>query len=379
MLTWYVRKDVRGKNKSQPELVCLISPDSVVPQNHPIRIIKKQVDEVLRRMIGLFDEMYANEGRPSIPPERLLKAKVLIALYSVRSENLFCEQLQYNLLFRWFLDMDLAERVFDNSTFSKNQRRLLQHAVSEVFFAAVVELARENGWVSDDHFTVDGTLIEAWASLKSFQPREQKDEQPPDDPGNPTVDFHGQKRSNQTHESKTDAEARLARKGAGKEARLSFGLHALMENRNGLYIDLKVSSATGTTEAKEALAQVRELQEIHGLQPKTVGADKGYHQKDFVSGCREIGVAPHVAEIKNRKVKGLDKRTTKKPGYQISQKIRKQVEEGFGWMKTVGGFRKTRFKGIARTQLCAHFVGAACNLVRMARLALAPPLKNAAA
>lgn len=379
MFVLFVRqRDVRGKNKSQPELVCLISPESVIPQNHPIRIIKKQVDEVLRRMSGLFDEMYADEGRPSIPPERLLKAKVLIALYSVRSENLFCEQLRYNLLFRWFLDMDLAEAVFDNSTFSKNQTRLLEHEASDVFFAAVVELARENGWVSDDHFTVDGTLIEAWASLKSFQPRQQKEQQPPEDPGNPTVNFHGQKRSNETHESKTDPEARLARKGAGKEARLSFGLHAVMENRNGIYVDLKVSSATETTEAKEALSQLQEMKE-NGVEPKTVGGDKGYHQKDFVSGCREMGVAPHVAEIKNRKVKGLDKRTTKKAGYQISQKIRKQVEEGFGWMKTVGGFRKTRFKGIARTQLCAHFVGAACNLVRMARLALGPPLQNAAA
>ena len=356
----------------------MISPESVVPQEHPIRRIRKQVDEVLRPMSGLFDEMYSEEGRPSIPPERLLKAKVLIALYSVRSENLFCEQLQYNLLYRWFLDMDLAEPVFDNSTFSKNQKRLLEHATSEVFFAAVVELARENGWVSDEHFTVDGTLIEAWASAKSFVPRDRKDSESPDDPGNPSVDFHGQKRRNETHQSSTDPESRLARKGAGKGARLSFGLHAVMENRNGIYLDLTVSSATGTTEAKEALNQLQKLKEVQGVEPKTVGADKGYHQREFISGCRDMGIAPHVAEIKNRKVKGLDKRTTNRSGYRISQKVRKQVEEGFGWMKTAGGFRKTRFKGIARTQLCAHFVGAACNLVRMARLALAPPLQKAA-
>jgi transposase len=356
-----------GAIKSQPELVCLISPDSVVPKEHPIRTIKKQIDEVLRRMSRTFDSMYAQEGRPSIPPERLLKAKVLIALFSVRSENLFVEQLHYNLLYRWFLDMDLSEPVFDNSTFSKNQQRLMAHETAKLFFAQVVALAREQGWVSDEHFSVDGTLIESWASMKSFVPKD-----PPaaggndDDPGNAEVDFRGQKRSNQTHRSTTDPEARLRKKAAGQEARLCFGMHALMENRHGLYVDLQVSSAVGVTESDVALEMLARQR-----QARTVGADKGYHHSPFVQGCRQQGIAPHVATAKGRRIDGLDGRTTRQAGYAMSQKIRKRIEEGFGWMKTVGGFRKTRFKGIGRTQLCAYFVGAACNLVRMANLALA--------
>jgi transposase len=359
---------MRGAIKSQPELVCLISPDAVVPKDHPIRTIKKHLDEVLRRMSRRFDVMYAQEGRPSLPPERLLKAKVLIALFSVRSENLFVEQLGYNLLYRWFLDMDLSEPVFDNSTFSKNQQRLMEHETAKVFFAQVVGLAREEGWVSDEHFSVDGTLIESWASMKSFAPKDQpvagRDD---DDPGNAEVDFRGQKRSNQTHQSTTDPEARLRKKGAGQEAKLCFGMHALMENRHGLYVDLQVTSAVGVTEGVAALEMLARQK-----QARTVGADKGYHHSPFVQGCRSQGIAPHVATAKGRQIKGLDGRTTGASGYRMSQKIRKRIEEGFGWMKTVGGFRKTRFKGIGRTQLCAYFVGAACNLVRMANLTLAP-------
>lgn len=357
---------MRGSIKSQPELVCLISPESVVPKEHPIRTIKKHLDEVLRRMSRRFDAMYAQEGRPSIPPERLLKAKVLIALFSVRSENLFVEQLHYNLLYRWFLDMDLSEAVFDNSTFSKNQQRLMAHDTAKIFFAQVVQLAREQGWVSDEHFSVDGTLIESWASMKSFAPKEQppKDD---DDSRNAEVDFRGQKRGNATHESATDPEAKLLKKAAGKESKLCFGMHALMENRHGLYVDLQVTSAVGITESVAALEMLARQK-----QARTVGADKGYHHGPFVQGCRSQGIAPHVAIAKGRRIQGLDGRTTGAPGYGVSQKIRKRIEEGFGWMKTVGGFRKTRFKGIGRTQLCAYFVGAACNLVRMANLALAP-------
>jgi len=359
---------MRGAIKSQPELVCLISPESVVPKSHPIRTIKAQMDLVLRRMSPVFDRMYAEQGRPSIPPERLLKAKVLIALFSVRSENLFVEQLQYNLLFRWFLDMDLSEPVFDNSTFSKNQRRLMEHQAARIFFAQVVDLAREQGWVSDEHFSVDGTLIEAWASLKSFVPKQGAWASEDDDPGNPDVDFRGTKRSNATHESTTDPEARLKKKGPGQEAKLCYALHALMENRHGLYVDLRVSSSVGVTEADAALVMLKEQS-----QARTVGADKGYHHGPFVQGCRSLGIAPHVARAKGRKIEGLDGRTARTAGYALSQKVRKQVEEGFGWMKTVGGFRKTRFKGSGRTQLCAWFVGAACNLVRMARLGCSPP------
>jgi len=355
---------MRGSMKSQPELVCLISPESVVPKAHPIRIIKKHLDEVLRRMSPLFDAMYAAQGRPSIPPERLLKAKVLIALFSVRSENLFIEQLHYNLLYRWFLDMDLSESVFDNSTFSKNQDRLMQHEVAKIFFAQVVDLARAQGWVSDEHFSVDGTLIEAWASQKSFMPKE------PHGPNNPTggENFHGQKRSNQTHQSTTDPQARLRKRAPGQEAKLSFGLHALMENRHGLYVDVRVSLAAGVTESDVALEMLRAQKKA-----RSVGADKGYDFAPFVQGCRALGIAPHVALVRGRKKPALDGRTTRSARYVWSQKVRKQIEEGFGWMKTIGGLRKTRFKGVGRTQLCAYFVGAACNLVRMARLAMAAP------
>ena len=354
---------MRGTLKSQPELVCLISPESVVPKEHPIRVIKKYIDEVLRRLSPQMDAMYAQQGRPSIPPERLLKAKVLIALFSVRSENLFVEQLHYNLLFRWFLDMDLTQAVFDNSTFSKNQQRLMQHEVAKLFFAQVVMLAREQGWVSDEHFSVDGTLIEAWASQKSFVPKE-----PRGLGGGSGENFHGQKRSNQTHQSTTDPEARLRKKAPGQEAKLTFGLHALMENRHGLYVDLRVSPAAGVTESDMALEMLREQKKA-----RAVGADKGYHFTPFVQGCRALGIQPHVARARGRKTLGLDGRTTRTAAYAWSQKVRKQIEEGFGWMKTVGGFRKTRFKGVGRTQLCAYFVGAACNLVRMARLTLGPP------
>ena len=359
---------MRGTLKSQPELVCLISPESVVPREHPIRTIKKYIDEVLRRLSPHLDAMYAQEGRPSIPPERLLKAKVLIALFSVRSENLFVEQLHYNLLYRWFLDMDLTEGVFDNSTFSKNQERLMQHEVAKRFFAEVVALAREQGWVSDEHFSVDGTLIEAWASQKSFVPKEPRGPAG----GGGSENFHGQKRSNQTHRSTTDPEARLRKKSFGQEAKLSFGLHALMENRHGLYVDLRVSPAAGVTESDVALEMLREQKGA-----RSVGADKGYHFTPFVQGCRALGLAPHVAMARGRHTLGLDGRTTRTAAYAWSQKVRKQIEEGFGWMKTIGGLRKTRFKGVGRTQLCAYFVGAACNLVRMARLGLGPPTSKA--
>jgi transposase len=363
---------MRGQVKSEPEFLTLLSPESVVPQAHPLREIKRRVDEVLRQMNPLFERMYADEGRPSIPPERLLKAKLLIALYSVRSETLFCEQLGYNLLFRWFLDMDLTEATFVQSVLSKNQERLLKHQVGQKFFRAVYELSRRENWASDEHFTVDGTLIEAAASLKSFVPKEGADKRD-DDPGNPTVDFHGQKRGNATHQSTTDPQARLYRKGKGKEAKLYFAAHALMENRHGLLSDIEVSGVTQTTEPKAALAQLRQHSKRTGAAPATVGADKNYHTAEFVRGCRQRQIAPHVAEMKGRKTPGLDRRTTQQDSYALSQKKRKRVEEIFGWMKTIGGLRRSRFIGIERTGLWAYLVGAAYNLVRMARLALGPP------
>jgi len=353
-------------------MLALMSPASVVPENHPLRRIKPLVDAVLKDLSGLFDEMYAELGRPSIPPERLLKAKLLQALYSVRSENLLIESLHYNLLFRWFLDLNMTDPVWDNSTFSKNQARLLKHRVADVFFAAVVGLARDHGWVSDEHFTVDGTLIEAWASLKSFQPKSGPTDPRDGDGGNPEVDFKGQKRSNQTHQSTTDPDARLMRKGRGKEAKLSFGMHALMENRHGLCVQVAVTAATQSESvaAAELLAQQIDVSE---KAPASVGADKGYHNRPFVEFCREASISPHVAEIKDRKVPGLDRRTTRSLGYQTSQKMRKRVEEIFGWAKEIGGLRKTKHRGNERVGLNAVIVVAAYNLVRMGKLMGSPP------
>jgi transposase len=316
--------------------------------------------------------MYVEWGRPSIPPERLLKAKLIQALYTIRSENLLVESLHYNLLFRWFLDLNMTDAIWDNSTFSKNQERLLKHRTADLFFSSVVELARGHGWVSDEHFTVDGTLIEAWASLKSFQPKGQSPQSKDDDRGNPTVDFKGQKRSNQTHESQTDPEAKLMRKGAGKEAKLSFGMHALMENRHGLCVQVSVRPSTEkeTTAAQELLG--RQIDEAP-IAPESVGADKGYHNQEFVSFCREEKIKPHVAPITGRTVAGLDGRTTGSLGYQTSQRIRKRVEEIFGWAKEIGGLRKTKKRGTERVGLNALLVISAYNLVRMGKLMGSPP------
>lgn len=359
---------MRGKIESQQELVTIIALESFVPQEHPLRAIKKQLDQVLKLLSPTFDRMYDEEGRPSIPPERLLKAKVLIALYTIRSERLFCEMLQYNLLFRWFLDLEMNQGTWDASTFSKNQERLLKHHVAARFFTTVVELAKQEGWASQEHFTVDGTLIEAWASLKSFAPKEGRSQTDDSDKGNPTVDFHKQKRSNATHQSTTDGEARLARRGKGKEAKLCFGAHALMENRHGLCMDLRVEDAVAKTESQVAQELLRDHEQIHQAAPKTVGADKGYHNKEFVQSCRHQGIKPHVSPMDNRKVEGLDERTLQSKGYQTSTRIRKRIEEIFGWVKTVGGFRKTRYRGIERTQLSAYFVAGTYNLLRMATL-----------
>jgi transposase len=359
---------MRGKVQGQQELVTVISLESFVPKDHPLRHVKRQLDHVLQLLSPIFDQMYSDEGRPSIPPERLLKAKVLIALYSVRSERLFCEMLQYNLLFRWFVDLEMSEGTWDATTFSKNQERLLEHHVAASFFTSVVELAKKDGWASQEHFSVDGTLIEAWASLKSFAPKGEKPKTDDPDKGNPSVDFHKEKRSNATHQSTTDPEARLAKKSKGKEARLSFGAHALMENRHGLCMDLRIEDAVAKTEGEVALTLLEEHKKIHRATPKTVGADKSYHNKDFVQGCREKGIKPHVSPIENREVDGLDNRTLKSKGFETSTRIRKRIEEIFGWVKTVGGFRKSRYRGKERTQMSAYFVAGAYNLLRMANL-----------
>jgi transposase len=368
--TSLLEASMRGISEKQSIMLTLISPEGRVPKDHPLRPIKRMAEEELQRLSRVFDQMYSSVGRPSIPPERVLKSLLLIALYSVRSERQFCEQLDYNLLFRWFLDMNMVEESFDPTVFTKNRERLLSHGVGRLFFDAIVRKAREARLMSDDHFTVDGTLIEAWASLKSFRPKgEDKTERPTDgDCGNPTVDFHGEKRSNKTHESTTDPESRLMRKGRGKEAKLCYGAHVLMENRNGLLVDFQVTKATGTAEEEAAEAMLKR-QARKGIRPKTLGGDKGYDTRDFVATLRRRQITPHVAaNTERRGGSAVDGRTTRHRGYEISQRIRKKVEEIFGWMKLIGGFRRTRVKGEIRTQLTGWFVAAAYNLLRMAKL-----------
>jgi transposase len=356
---------MRGKLDRQVTMLCSLTPDQLVPPDHPIRQIKPIVDQALSRLSPVFNRMYAEMGRPSIPPEHLLKACLLIALYSVRSERQFCERLQYDLLFKWFLDLNILDPAFDASTFSKNKERLLEHQVAHEFLGEVLEEARRRKLLSEDHFTVDGTLLEAWASLKSFRPKDGG-EKPRTGEKNRSVDFRGERRINETHQSTTDPEALLARKGDGKEAKLCFAGHILMENRNGLVVDVTVTQATGTAEREAALDM---LEKVPGARRITVGADKNYDTWDFVTQCREMNVTPHVA---CRKWSNLDQRTISHPGYQVSQRIRKRVEEILGWVKTVGGGRKLRYVGVARNQLWAEFTAAAYNLVRMAKLAVNP-------
>jgi len=344
-------------------MIFLQSPEEVVPKDHPLRRVKALADAALRELSGVFGAMYSEGGRPSVPPERLLKSSLLMALYTIRSERMFCEQLGYNLLFRWFLDMDMSEAAFDASTFSKNRARLIEHDVAAQFFVQIVAQARAAGLMSSEHFTVDGTLIEAWASLKSFKKKDEPREPPSGDGSNADVDFRGEKRSNDTHESTTDPEAKLMRKGYGKEAKLSFSAHSLMENRNGLLVGFSVDEASGTAERRNALRLIDDIKTTNGR--ITLGADKGYDSRDFIADCRERDVTPHVAQ---KQKSAIDGRTTGSIGYAISQRVRKRVEEIFGWMKTVGGFRKTRFKGIERTQFAGYLVGCAYNLVRMSRL-----------
>ncbi len=363
---------MRGLQDKQTTMWACISIEERIPNEHPLRKIKKLADQQLGKLSAVFNQMYSQVGRPSIAPERVLKSLLLIALHSVRSERQFCEQLQYNLLFRWFLDMELEENSFDATVFSKNRERLMEYEVGRLFFDAVMNQAREANLISEDHFSVDGTLIEAWASLKSFRPKgeDQPGDKDQGDPGNRWVDFHGEKRSNNTHESKTDPESLLAKKGAGKEAKLCYGAHALMENRNGLLVDLKITQATGTAE-REAAEQMIKRQRRKGLRVKSLGADKGYDTHGFVDFLHARKIVPHVAANSKRKGgSAIDGRTTRHQSYTISQRIRKRIEEIFGWTKTVGGFRKTRYRGTERTQLAAWWVGAAYNLVRMAKLAV---------
>src|SRR3954454_19405351 len=358
-------------------MLAFIDPESRIPANHPLRTIKHLADAALAELSPQFDALYAADGtgRPSIPPERLLKASLLMSLFSVRSERAFCEALDYDLRYRWFLDMDLVEPSFDHSTFTRNRDRLLDARVSRQFFDEVVLQADQLDLLSDEHFTVDGTLIEAAASLKSFRP---KDEPPSEGGGSGTtgdnranrwVDFHGEKRSNATHQSRTDPDARLYKKGAGQAARLCYLGHAVMENRHGLLVDFLVTTASGTAECAVVPSVMDDLRERR-FHPETVGLDRGYDTRDLVAKLRARHITPHVAQNTAGRRSAIDGRTTRHAGYAISQRIRMKVEEIFGWIKTVGGFRKTRHRGLDKVDFAGYLVGAAYNLVRLARLAI---------
>jgi transposase len=343
-----------------------LSPEQRVRADHPLRAIRVMADLALWNMSRRFDEMYSKTGRPSIAPEKLLRAQLIQMLYSVRSERLLMEEIDYSVLFRWFVGMNLDEPVWDVTVFTKNRDRLLDGDVAREFLCEVVRQAQEKQLTSDEHFTVDGTLVEAWASLKSFQPKEQKGSMPPDDPGNPTVDFHGEKRSNQTHASSTDADALLARKGNGKEAKLSYNGNLLMENRNGLIITTELLQANGTAERDAALLMLEHLPGKHRV---TVGADKAYDTKDFIAECRNVRATPHVAQNHRRPGgSAIDERTTRHDGYAISQRKRKRIEESFGWLKTIALMRKVRHRGIRKVGWLFTFAAAAYNLVRMKNL-----------
>ena len=357
---------MRGEDHQQSHVFSYLSPEDRVRPDHPLRAIREMVDGVLSQLSRSFDSMYAKVGRPSIAPEKLLRAQLLQMLYSIRSERLLMEEMDYNLLFRWFVGLNADDPVWDATVFTKNRDRLLQADVAKEFLAVVVAQAGAKGLTSDEHFTVDGTLLEAWASQKSYQAREGKQPLPPDDPGNPTVNFRGERRSNQTHASKTDPEAQMARKGEGKESKLSYSGNLLVENRNGLIVNAEVFVANGTAERDAALVM---LEQIPGGKHVTVGGDKGFDTRDFVAECRHLGVTPHVAQnLKRNGGSAIDGRTTRHHGYRVSQKRRKRIEECFGWLKTIALLRKLRHRGVCKVDWIFAFACAAYNLVRMRNL-----------
>ena len=356
---------MRKPDHQQPKLFYSFCPESLIPEDHPLRPIKTMVEESLKALDDRFAKMYSSLGRPSIPPERLLKGLLLQVLFTIRSERALMEHIRFNLLYRWFVGLDLQDPVWDPSTFSKNRDRLIEADIAVGFLENVVAKADEEGLLSAAHFSVDGTLLEAWASVKSFRPKDDPpSEDPPTQGRNEEVDFHGEKRSNATHASTTDPEARLAKKGKGKEAKLSFTGHVLMENRNGLAVDGLVTQATGTCEREAALEMI---EEIPGNNRATVAADKAYDARDFVKKCRANNVIPHVAQ---KKSSAIDGRTTRHEGYAVSLRKRKRIEEIFGWLKTVGCLRKTRYRGVRRVQWIFTFAIAAYNLVRMRNLGI---------
>jgi transposase len=360
---------MRGEDLRQGAMFSYISLEERIPADHPLRQMRPMVDQALVELSPRFDEIYSPMGRPSIAPEKLLRALLLQVLFTIRSERMLMEQLEYNLLFRWFVGLGIDDPVWVPTVFTKNRDRLLEGEIATAFFGCVLEQARQRQLLSNEHFTVDGTLIEAWAGHKSFQKKESGPAEPPDDPGNPTVSFHGEKRSNETHQSTTDPEARLYRKGNGKEAKLAYMGHVLMENRNGLVVDTSLTQAQGRAEREAALEM---LDSRPTGRRRTVGADKAYDTKEFVARARDLAVTPHVAQNTSGRRSAIDGRTTRHGGYEVSQRIRKRVEEIFGWMKTVGLMRKTRHKGVARVGWMFTFAATVYNLVRMRNLLAEP-------
>lgn len=361
---------MRGPVERQAKMLFGVTTADFVAANHPIRRIRLLVDGLLASLSPELSAMYAASGRYSIPPEHLVKATLLMALYSIRSERQFCERLQYDLLFKFFLGLNITDAAFDHSTFSKNRERLLEHDLATSLLGEVVREARRRRLVSEDHFSVDGTLLQAWASQKSVRPRDDGgDRQPPTGGGrNPEVDFHGERRTNETHVSMTDPEARLARKGRGFEARLAFAGHLLMENRNGLILDVLVTQATGTAEREAALVMLDRRQ--FPRRRVTLAADRGYDTQGFVEALRQREVTPHIARNTSGRRSAIDARTTRHAGYGRSLRFRKRIEECFGWIKTVGGGRKLRYIGSAKNQLWATLTAFAFNIVRMINLEL---------
>jgi transposase len=360
---------MRGSTDPQLAMLTTLSTEDLIPPGHPIRRIRVVVDAVLAELDDTFDAMYASSGRASVPPEALLKATVLMAMYSIRSERAFCERLNYDLLFKWFLDMAIDDRAFDASTFSKNRQRLLDHDVADEFFAAVVAQAKLRRYISSDHFSVDGTLLEAWASHKSFKPKDGPPTGPPAG-RNSEVAWHGQKRSNDTHQSTTDPQARLARKSNATAAKLCYAGHLLMENRSALIVDAELTAATGYAERDCAAEMLGRLPKRK--RRRTIAADKGYDTRDFVTTSRQLGFTPHVAQNTTNRRSAIDGRTTRHAGHTVSQRIRKRVEEPFGWIKTVGGGRKLRYIGQDRNRAWFKIEAAVYNLIRITALDATP-------
>ena len=354
---------MRGADDQPGSMFRYVSLEDRVPQDHPLRAVRRITDRALERISPQLGSLYVKFGRPSIPPEKLLRALLLQALYTIRSERQLIEQIDYNLLFRWFVGLGMDDAVWAPTTFTKNRDRLLDGAIAAAFFDAVLLHADTERLLSDEHFTVDGTLLEAWASQKSFRPRDQ--DPPSNGGGNPTVNFHGQRRTNATHQSTTDPDARLYKKARGREARLGYLGHVLMEHRSGLIVKTMVTPADGHGERDAAVVMIEDVPGRHRI---TVAADKGYDTRDLVAGLRAMRVTPHVAQHTTGRRSAIDGRTTRHAGYEISQRKRKLVEQGFGWMKTIGGLRKLRHRGGPLVGWVFTFTAAAYNIVRIRRL-----------